>query len=265
MKVSLLISLLLVGLAAARNTGHRSKRSLDGSRAYPGQFPFFAFLRYEGRVFDDFGTGSLISPNYVLSSQFGTDRTQTKIEVILGAHNWKIEEPGQVRFNVDVKDVMIFHDGTPSFPGELALIPLPEPVEFSDTIQPVLLPSWEDVENLYTHSFAIVGGWSDREFPQGPEPLETVRYTEIQVVDQDDVGLEHWDHLIVADRRVANWWEVGAPLFVRSSKGIVQIGIYSFFKSVNGPLDIRDFYQRIAHEEYLQWIQDNTDIEIATN
>lgn len=260
MKIAIFVFLFVAGSISAKSI---SEVGLGGSTAYPGQYPFLAFLRLHGVVFDDYGVGSLISSRYVLTSQYGIQRTDDEIDVILGAYDWKVEEPEQIRFTVHRADVKTFYDGTSSFPGELALITLPEAVTFTERIQPVALPSWNDVENLYIGNYAITSGWTNRDLPYEQEPLSSIHYTEVRIEHQEEIGLEHWDHLLVANERIASWWEMGGPLILRSSKGITQIGVYSFWKHIDDEHGIRDFYQRIAHKEYLEWIEENTDVVIT--
>lgn len=259
-----LLSIVLVCLALTCCEAHsiRTRRSLDGSKAYPGQFPFLAFLRVHGVVFDDFGTGSLISSRFVLTSKHVIDRSIGDIEVILGANDWTTDEPGQIRFTVHRDDCIVYNNAETALPSELALIPLPTEVEFTEHIQPIVLST--ETEALHADEFAIVLGWADRELPLTDEPIDTIHYTEIRVEDAENVeGIEDASYLMVANRRVASWWEIGAPLIQVSRQGIVQIGVFSFWQSLDGTANIRDVYQRVAFEEYLEWIQDNTDLELV--
>lgn len=253
------VLLLLLGLIFSANCA--SLRTQNGTIARPGQWPFLVFLQQEYLTSPgnfEYGVGTLISDQYVLTSFLAFITAQGQITAFLGADNWKVQEEGQLRFDILQGDFIYTEPFDPA--RDLALIKLPEPVEFSAKIQPIQLPRWSDVDLDYSKKYALVAGWGPRSSAEeDDEPMSRPSYTEVQVLPKEECEIFP-DSVICIAQKASSVYEEGSPVFIYNRDGYHQIALeagYGYVTTGGKPIDI---YIRL--NKNLQWIVDNSNVEI---
>lgn len=103
------------------------------------------------------------------------DKDQT-VTVILGVHNYYDNgEKGRKRI---VANKFWIHENftMPSAVNDLAIIELPEPVEFTDFIRPIKISTKKDLE-MEKETVAVLSGWgyTSKEVRMSSEILQTTR------------------------------------------------------------------------------------------
>ncbi|VEN47091.1 unnamed protein product [Callosobruchus maculatus] len=130
---------------------------INGEVCTPHCMPFIVGINLETAYVSDFCSGSLISPNYVLTAAHCLERA-IQAEVVFGAHNITENEPTQIRQRVTTDDFIIY----PGWRGEkvlthdLALIRLPQSVTENEYIKVVKLATGS---NRFVDRTGSVGGW----------------------------------------------------------------------------------------------------------
>lgn len=242
-----------------------SLRTQNGTFVEPNQLPFLVFLKHvdlTGRVDFEYGVGTLISDQYVLTSYLATVVPKGLITLILGANNWKVNESSQVRFEVPQEDLIYMKPFEPE--RDLALIKLPTKVNFTEAIQPIQLPRWSDVDLDYANEKALVAGWGPRNrSEESNEPLDKPNYTEVQVLPKTECEVFPND-VICITRQMSSIHEEGSPVFTHDHKGFHQIALeagFGFFTEKGEP---RDVYIRLNKSKNLSWIANNSNVKIES-
>lgn len=137
----------------------RDARIVGGSETQPNAHPYQAGLF----IMLPWGTGlcggSLISANLVITAAHCTENSHS-IQVVLGAHRiFVTSEPTQVRLAVLAADYILHPEYDPRmFFNDIALLPLPRSVEFSDVIHSIKLPDIELIKKDFAGQIATVSG-----------------------------------------------------------------------------------------------------------
>ncbi|XP_056662318.1 polyserase-2 [Monodelphis domestica] len=157
-------------------------RIVGGSDASVGDWPWQIAL-----FWGDFYMcgGSLISESWVLSAAHCVVQNHTTIPpemlfVVLGAHNQMSGAPG-IRRNVS--QVLVHEDYLEAEIGDITLLQLSKPVNFSDLVQPVCLPR-------ATHHFAHgascwATGWGAITEKVDLNPPRTLQQVELKILGED--------------------------------------------------------------------------------
>lgn len=239
-------------------------RTINGTIAHPGQFPFLAFIKAEFLSEDklsneaEYCVGTLISSDYVLSSFMSLSYPGGDVTVILGTDDWSASEADRIEFTVPLAEIVI---QTPfSAVKDLALIKSPEPITFTDRIAPISLPRWSDVGKDLQNFKALVAGWGPRFGGENTEPEHYVTYTEVNILSEEDCIYET-NEIICIERRTMSRFEEGSPLFTYDSTGARQLATTGGWGYIGGnPLRAIDVYIPLAL--HLEWISEVTNVEI---
>ncbi|XP_060528497.1 chymotrypsin-2-like [Cylas formicarius] len=128
-------------------------RITGGEDASLGQFPYEVAIIIEDLT--GACAGSLISEEYVLTVADCLELDGDWI-VVLGAKDISVVEPGQIRQKIS-KENYIIHENFTSFEEHnIALIKLPQPVQYNDLIQPIKLT---DSQRDLAGEVGVVAGW----------------------------------------------------------------------------------------------------------
>ncbi|KAJ8918121.1 hypothetical protein NQ315_011578 [Exocentrus adspersus] len=230
-------------------------RIIGGDEVTPHSRPNIVALLVNGQ---DFCTGSLISPNYVLTAVHCT-ASASYVELIFGAHNINIQETTQLR----VTSSSMINHAEYKIPYEhsndIALIKTPSPVVTNSYIQTARLPPAN--AGRYESFTPALSGWgSTSESSTSISP--TLR--EVYVVVLNNAGCEEIfgstyggiANLCTSGRGPAGGCngDSGAPLMV----GSYQIGILSFIASEGCEQHEPTGFTRVSY--YRDWIEDNSGV-----
>lgn len=205
--------------------------------------------------------GSLLSNLWVLTAGHCVDGARS-FDVHLGALNTRnFTEPGRV---VRTTNTSILHPGywRPIVLNDIALIRLNETVEFSDTIQPVRLPSnfsWFHDINAVASGFGRVNGSNN-------DIATVLQWTNLTTID-NFVCYRTFGFLVARpsvlcavgtpeNRESACNGDSGGPLI--NDDGI-QIGLTSFGSGEGCHLGHPSVFTRVT--SYLDWIQEHTGLQ----
>lgn len=197
------------------------------------------------------------------------------IDVVAGAFNILESEHSQILRTVET---YVIHENFNHFNGytnDIALLKLKIDVPFSDYIRPISLPKFSDKFNVFVGEEAeaeetqmvTIAGWgmiSDRE----PSISKCLKWAKVNIISQLDCsrwwfGAVTQSHLCsqMTDGRAPCDGDDGGPLIATDEFGMEkQIGIASFGYVAGCASNYPYVYTKLT--EFLQWISDNSDVQI---
>ncbi|KAK2713059.1 brachyurin-like [Artemia franciscana] len=246
--------------AVCGNGNRAEAKIVGGQEVVPHSWPWQVGVYIDGMYFCG---GSLISDTTVLTAAHCTDGASF-FRVVLGAHEINNgNEAGRIEVTTsDFKQ----HNRYNSFliSNDIAVIRLPEPVTFTETISPVCLPTSDDVGNTFVGEMVTPTGWgrpSDSTNSISPV-LREVDAPVMTNADCDAVYGIVTDSQICIDttggKSTCNG-DSGGPLNYLMADGTYKtLGITSFGSSAGCEKDYPAAFVRVT--AYLDWIASNAKV-----
>ncbi len=261
---------LPMSLAAASNERLERSFIVGGREAQPGAWPWQ--VRFEPGDYEC--GGSLIAPDWVLTAAHCIyDDANSRIQagfmrVILGAHDYSVEEPSQQRISVAEA---IQHEGyrIEGEDNDVALLRLVTPVRLTDRVQVVALTTTaDDAAIAGPGTVATIAGWGAT--AEGGETSLVLRQVSLTLLSNPDcaagfVAGRITDNMICAigpneGGQDTCQGDSGGPLVVPSGASFKQAGIVSFGDGCARP-GVPGAYVRVSR--YTDWISARTGLLIG--
>ncbi|XP_065169021.1 brachyurin-like [Atheta coriaria] len=232
-------------------------RIVNGEEVEPHSIPWQVGLLIQMKNTEGtaFCGGSIISNQWILTAAHCVE-TAESIEVVLGAHKIKEEEDTQIRV---VTTEFLHHEDWSRFTltNDIALVKLPEPVEFNDNIQSIGLPS--DIGNIDDLTVSVTGWGKDSD--EATSVSEVLRIISVPVMPNDKCNNFYFG--IIQDTHMCtdSWagsigtghstcsGDSGGPLVL---EGTTQVGIVSFGIAFGCELGYPAAFTRVS--SYVDWI-----------
>lgn len=232
-----------------------STRIVNGFLATQGQFPYTVLVITTVPFGHDFCGGVLISNQWVLTAAHCAVSV-TQFEVLLGVH--KIYENEIARI-IDMTKTAVIHDeyNPKTHANDLALIKLSKNVEFTDKIQPAVLPTASN--DLLVGESVIAIGWGLEQ--TGAKALaSTLRWAPLHIVTNERCSefLDDVLHTTICaeggQMQSTCHGDSGGPLVLGSDYRTL-VGITSFGNATGCHFGVPQAYCRIT--SYVEWITSN--------
>jgi len=241
------------------------ERIVGGEEATPHSFPWMAALFVDDTWFCG---GSLISDEWVLTAAHCAQGASEMV-VMLGAHNVR-EASEDCRIEVTTTEFFT-HPKWNQFilHNDLALVHLPQPVNFTDCIRPVCLPAHSEAGTAWAHEDCEVSGWG-KPTDSATSISPVLRHVTVDTITNLMCALEfptvvNKNVICISgkDGKSSCNGDSGGPLHLAAAttNGIYkQIGIVSFGSSIGCEIGMHAGFTRTA--SYLEWIETETEILI---
>jgi len=269
-----MMKVLLVGLSLAvmLQCSLQQRRINNAQQAAVHEFPYMAIVTGEFNC-----GGALISSQFVLTAAhcLPSQDSGESIKVVLGARNfYDNDEAGRLTFRS--KQYWLHENySLPSAVDDVAVIKLPQSVEFSDAIKAIKLSKDENVDRRGEVSAnVIISGWGNR--IEAPFPVAILRRATVTLISIEKC-LKYQPHYVESvtlnhicvnatkdgkDHSPCNA-DSGTPLVLEATNEV--IGITSFVKDAENGVSlgknicnstIPAVYTRVT--SHLRWIAEKT-------
>jgi len=237
-------------------------RIVGGSEATPHSYPWMAALFVDDTWFCG---GTLISDEWVLTAAHCA-KDATEMVVMLGAHNVR-EASEEGRLELVTRDFFTHPRYSQiTLHNDLALVHLPEKVEFSNIIRPVCLPGYSEASDPLAHMDAQASGWGKpTDSSQSISPV--LREVTVDTITNLMCALEYptvvnKNILCISgkDGKSTCNGDSGGPLHLVTDGVFKQVGITSFGSSMGCEIGFHAGFTRTA--SFLEWIETNTGLAI---
>lgn len=222
---------------------------------YPYQVMLIGKTRWSNRMLCG---GTLLNNEWILTAAHCLDGIYL-FEVHLGAKTLNgYNEPGRVilRSNKFIRHPQF---NARNAANDIALVKLPQRVEYTSAIQPATLPYEYKNNNLEGFKVSASGWGSENDYSSD------MLYTDLKVIDNQECTREYNSNIIrnsvlcakgVHHETVCSG-DSGGPLALKGTK--IVVGVTSFGPADGCLMNIAGGFSRVTH--YLDWIKDNTGIE----
>ncbi|XP_001659052.2 brachyurin [Aedes aegypti] len=261
MNVFLVLSLLITATNAV------STRISNGEVASARDFPSTVGILIDGTSDHSFCGGILISTRFILTAARCVSGTNT-LTVVLGASDMtRIVEVIPV-LNIPIH--VIIHPNYSSFfnRDDIAIVQLSRPAVLGDYVDVARLPRRYHAAFSFTGWNSTVAGWgSSGNRDNEPLPLQHLHFAHGEVITNFVCGLSH---SFVREGHICTTTEEGGPcdgdeggpVYAEVDGETLLIGLHSFHYSGIRGCDRGRSAVNTRVTEYLDWIGQNTDVEI---
>ncbi|CAL8072235.1 unnamed protein product [Orchesella dallaii] len=225
-----------IGSVAEGQRFTQDHRIIGPGESPSGAFPWMAALLIDGKQFCG---GSLIDNVHILTAAHCTDGAE-KIVAVVGTNSLKDPEPGRKIYNI-TRDGIFQH---PNYNGnniafDVAILRLPERVQFTDKIRPICLPNRFYSSDTFRQKVVRVSGWGK---PGDESPSISYQLKNVTVAVMGNGHCRHVFRGIVTGNNICTASKTtvspcrgdsGGPLVIRQSAPdgtpfYMQVGIVSF-------------------------------------
>jgi len=235
---------------------------VGGSEATPHSYPWMAALFVDDSWFCG---ATLISDEWVLTAAHCA-HDASEMKVMLGAHNVR-EAAEEGRLELITRDFFTHEKYSQiTLHNDLALVHLPEPVNFTNIIRPVCLPKHSESDEHWAHEDCQASGWgkpTDSATSISPE----LREVTVDTITNIACALEYptvvnKNIICISGKNGKSTCngDSGGPLHLVQDGVFKQIGITSFGSSLGCEIGMHAGFTRPA--SFLEWIETNTGIAI---
>lgn len=242
----------------------RSGRIVGGSVAVPNAHPYQVGLLARVNIFSTgLCGGSIIAPRVILTAAHCVTGTQS-IQVVLGAHRiTTATEPSQQRQTVQPAGYRVHVGYNPqTLLNDIATLILPTAVVYNQFIQPSILPSGAEIDNLFVGTLATVSGWG-RINDGSTVTAQELRFVRNNIM-TNAICANTFGAIITPSNicmETTNGGSAcngdsGGPLTVSSGGRLVQVGIVSFGASAGCERGFPAVFVRVS--SLLSWISQNS-------
>lgn len=255
-----------------KNLPSLTGRIAGGNVATPNEYPWQAFLQISQGwpVFQDYVCGgTLISNQWILTAANCLDGASL-IKVYLGAHDLTATNEWQrvIFTTTDYKKHPSWNAQTLN--GDIALIKLPVPVNFTSYIKPICLPSTNDPS--HNGDTVYLTGWGRTSGSGSVGPLSPVlRETTTTVIGNSECSSIYGN--VVTDNIICSSGaggrgicpsDNGGPMGYMNADGtFTQIGVASFYAAAGCENSLPSGFTRIRN--YVNWISQETSIPVLNS
>ncbi|CAN9509444.1 unnamed protein product [Ophioblennius macclurei] len=228
-------------------------RIVGGQEAQPGSWPWQVALY----ISDSFNCGgTLISDRWVLTAAHCLTADQLDVvEVVLGMHN--VSDPSADQVALRLEQIVCHPDYNDfTFENDICLLKLAADATFSDTVQPICLPSKSST--FHTGLTSWVTGFGTIDSGALAQVLQEVS---VPIVGNNQCDCYLRDRFLITGNMVCAGvagkdscqGDSGGPLMAKRSTRWVQVGVVSFGEGCGLPKK-PGVYARVS--EYQDWIKE---------
>lgn len=241
-----------------------NKRIVDGRTVRPGEIPWMVQIYHQSQLICG---GSIISKLHILTAAHCFSQSQTPEDYVVLYGDVFVGNGT----SVNVASIKVHpRYRPPAIYGDLALLTLAEPIEFSEVVQPICLPGKKMLNKLMIGQTTTVAGFGDTKF-QGP-PAHTLQKVDVKVIEPSFCD-RNYQRLAESDKRFpdgigpslicagkkagkkdACQGDSGGGLTLTYHKANYLVGIVSFGYRCALP-KFPGIYTAVAH--FNHWIFDN--------
>ncbi|XP_060531061.1 trypsin-1-like [Cylas formicarius] len=261
---SIIFLCAIIACAAARNIAPGG-RVAEGKDAVRGEFPYqVSIQRVYTNQYMAFCGGAILSPDYVLSAAhcFGEPDQTSNYRVVAGILNLNDVNVGeQIRNIKKISNHELYPGNDVAAPHDIAVVELLDPLSYSATIKPALLPA----PNQEYTGLATLSGWGSTEkLVAQPNTLQYVDLPVISIEECNDninkaifgtnpLDLENNVCTGSAAHEMACSGDSGGPLAINGTViGVVSWGISGCGTDLNPPT----VYVKVS--KYIDWIGEHS-------
>lgn len=242
----------------------RGGRIVGGNVAVPNAHPYqVGLLARVSIISTGLCGGSIISPRVILTAAHCVTGTQS-IQVVMGAHRLTTAtEPSQQRQTVLPAGYRVHVGYNPqTLLNDIATLIMPNAAVFNQFVQPSILPSGAEIDNLFVGTLATVSGWG-RINDGSSATAQDLRFVRNNIM--TNALCANTFGAIITPSNIcmettnggsACNGDSGGPLTVSSGGRLIQVGIVSFGASAGCERGFPAVFVRVS--SLLSWIAQNS-------